>query len=99
MMNNRLEEARAAHHKYRKGTMSSEAIDMEFNYLYEALLSEPEQGHTVELVKGTNLKRTAIVIGVNFFQQATGQSFASQYGQLLIALHLRGARVPRQYHS
>lgn len=84
MMNNRLEEARAAHHKYRKGTMSSEAIDMEFNYLYEALLSEPEQGHTVELVKGTNLKRTAIVIGVNFFQQATGQSFASQYGAIFI---------------
>lgn len=60
--------------------MPDEAIELEFNQLNESLLNEPEQGRTKELFQGTNLKRTAIVAGVNFFQQATGQAFASQYG-------------------
>lgn len=64
--------------------MSDEAIDFEFDSLHQALLAEPEQGRSVELFHGTNLKRTAIVVGTNFFQQATGQTFASQYGTLFI---------------
>lgn len=64
--------------------MSDEAIDFEFDSFHQALLAEPEQGHTKELFQGTNLKRTGIVIGTNFFQQATGQSFASQYGTIFI---------------
>jgi hypothetical protein len=60
--------------------MPDEAIETEFNQLNESLLNEPEQGRTVELFQGTNTKRTLIVMGVNFFQQATGQAFASQYG-------------------
>ncbi|KAL3484518.1 general substrate transporter [Aspergillus germanicus] len=31
-----------------------------------------------------NLKRTAIIVGMNFFQQATGQAFASTYGAIFI---------------
>lgn len=84
MMQDRIEEAKAAHHKLREGTMSDEAIEFEFDSLHEALLAEPEQGRTVELFQGTNLKRTAIVMGTNFFQQATGQTFASQYGTIFI---------------
>lgn len=61
--------------------MSDDAINAEFSQLHQALLNEPEQGHTVELFRGKNLKRTAIVVGMNFFQQATGQTFASQYGE------------------
>lgn len=80
MVQNRLDEARIAHKKYREGTMPDQAIELEFQHLHEALLAEPEQGHTVELFQGTNIKRTAIVLGMNFFQQATGQTFASQYG-------------------
>jgi MFS transporter, SP family, sugar:H+ symporter len=78
---NRMDEARAAHLKYREGTMTEEAIEKEFLQLHEALLNEPEQGHTIELFKGHDLKRTLIIIGMNFFQQATGQAFVSQYGQ------------------
>lgn len=81
---NRVDEARVAHKKYREGTMSDDAIELEFNQLHQALLEEPEQGHTVELFQGVNLKRTAIVAGMNFFQQATGQAFASQYGTLFV---------------
>ncbi|KAJ9154933.1 Hexose transporter HXT13 [Pleurostoma richardsiae] len=84
MTRDRLDEAREAHRKYREGTMSDQAIEREFKQLYAAFLAEHEQGHTVELFKGTNLKRTAIVLGMNFFQQATGQTFASQYGTIFI---------------
>lgn len=83
-MQDRIEEAKAAHYKYRVGTMSDEAIDFEFDLLHQALVAEPEQGHTKELFQGTNLKRTAIVVATNFFQQATGQTFASQYGTIFI---------------
>lgn len=84
LMQDRIEEAKAAHYKYRVGTMSDEAIDFEFDLLHQALVTEPEQGHTKELFQGTNLKRTAIVVVTNFFQQATGQTFASQYGTIFI---------------
>lgn len=84
MTQDRIEEAKVAHRRYREGTMSDEAIDYEFDSFHQALLAEPEQGHTVELLRGTNLKRTAIVVATNFFQQATGQTFASQYGTIFI---------------
>jgi SP family sugar:H+ symporter-like MFS transporter len=64
--------------------MSDDAIELEFTKLHEALLNEPEQGRTVELFQGINKKRTAIVVGMNFFQQATGQAFASQYGTIFV---------------
>lgn len=38
----------------------------------------------VELFQGVNKKRTAIVVAMNFFQQATGQAFASTYGTIFI---------------
>lgn len=64
--------------------MSDQAIDFEFDSLHEALIADPKQGRIVELFQGTNLKRTAIVVGTNLFQQATGQTFASQYGTIFL---------------
>jgi SP family sugar:H+ symporter-like MFS transporter len=49
-----------------------------------ALRLEPEQGKFIELFQGVNLKRTGIVIGMNFFQQATGSAFVSTYGTLYV---------------
>lgn len=49
-----------------------------------ALRMEPEQGRFIELFQGINLKRTGIVIGMNFFQQATGSAFVSTYGTLYV---------------
>lgn len=40
-----------------------------------------EKGRFVEIFKGTNLKRTLIVVGVNIFLQLTGQNFVSVYGK------------------
>lgn len=38
----------------------------------------------MELFKGVNLKRTLIVLGVYFFQMASGQAFVSSYGAIFI---------------
>lgn len=64
--------------------MSSEEIEKEFVAAQFTLEHEVEKGKFKELWEGINLKRTLIVIGVNFFQQATGQAFASQYGAIFI---------------
>jgi MFS transporter, SP family, sugar:H+ symporter len=84
MTRNRMSEARIAHRQYRQGTMSDKEIEEEFQALRKGLLAEAEQGRTKELFQGVNLKRTAIVVGANFFQQASGQAFASQYGARFI---------------
>jgi hypothetical protein len=61
----RVEEARVALQKLRSGTITDAEIDQEFDMLQLALQMEPEQGKFIELFKGVNRKRTAIVIGMN----------------------------------
>ncbi|KAI9050374.1 hypothetical protein LZ554_005539 [Drepanopeziza brunnea f. sp. 'monogermtubi'] len=80
----RVEEAQAAFYKFRKGCVSDEEIAIEFEALQLALRLEPEQGKYVELFQGVNRKRTAIVVAMNFFQQATGSAFVSTYGVIFI---------------
>ncbi|KAL8282209.1 hypothetical protein RB597_009758 [Gaeumannomyces tritici] len=80
----RSEEARASLAKLRGGVLSGDEIDEQFEALRLALDNEPEQGKFKELFQGRNLKRTAIVVAMNFFQQATGQAFASTYGAIFI---------------
>jgi uncharacterized protein YbcV (DUF1398 family) len=64
--------------------MSETEIDEQLAALRYALENETEQGNFKELFQGINLKRTAIVMAMNFFQQATGQTFASSYGAIFI---------------
>lgn len=64
--------------------MSEDEISHEFAKIQQSLLDEPEQGRTKELFQGVNRKRTAIAVGMSFFQQATGQAFASQYGAVWV---------------
>ncbi|KAF5547606.1 sugar transporter [Fusarium phyllophilum] len=80
----RTEEARAALGKLREGKETEAEIDESFAALQYALEHEPEQGNYLDLFQGKNLKRTAIVVVMNFFQQATGQAFASTYGAIFI---------------
>ncbi|KAK1720215.1 hypothetical protein CaCOL14_005865 [Colletotrichum acutatum] len=84
LLRDRVEEARKAHHLLREGTMSDDDIAHEFSKIQQSLLDEPEQGRTKELFQGVNRKRTAIAVGMSFFQQATGQAFASQYGAVWV---------------
>lgn len=64
--------------------MPDAAIALEFSKIQQSLADEPEQGRTRELFQGVNRKRTAIAVGMSFFQQATGQAFASQYGAVWV---------------
>ncbi|EXF74444.1 sugar transporter [Colletotrichum fioriniae PJ7] len=84
LLRDRVEEARKAHYLLREGTMSEDDISHEFSKIQQSLLDEPEQGRTKELFQGMNRKRTAIAVGMSFFQQATGQAFASQYGAVWV---------------
>ncbi|KAJ0345066.1 hypothetical protein KNSL1_008767 [Colletotrichum chrysophilum] len=84
LLRDRTEEAKTAHHTLRAGTMPDAAIALEFAKIQQSLADEPEQGRTRELFQGVNCKRTAIAVGMSFFQQATGQAFASQYGAVWV---------------
>lgn len=83
---NRPEEAMTHLRRLRQGIFSEEEIEREYDQLRVSLESEPETNNVrfVELFQGTNLKRTFIVIVVNFFMQASGQAFASQYGAIYV---------------
>lgn len=84
LRNQRVDEARSNLHKLRTGAFTDDEIEAEFQELRLALDNEQEQGKFHELFHKRNLMRTVIVIGVNFFQQATGQAFASQYGAIYV---------------
>ncbi|KAH8702208.1 general substrate transporter [Talaromyces proteolyticus] len=84
LQRNRVEEAKASIQQLRQGAFTEEEIENEFKELEFALVNEVEKGKFVELFQGKNLKRTLIVVAINFFQQATGQAFSSQYGGVYV---------------
>ena len=57
---------------------------MELDATKAILDEEKEKGSFFDLWKGTNLKRTLITCGVNFFLQLTGNTFANKYGTVYI---------------
>lgn len=65
--------------------MSEDEIVAEFEDLQVSLQSMPEQGKIKELFDPANRKRTAVVIGMNTFQQVTGQAFVSTYSAIFIS--------------
>ncbi len=79
-----MEEAKFSLKKLREGAFTEEQVEAEFRELEFALGNEVEQGKFIELFQGKNLKRTIIVVVVNFFQQTTGQAFTSQYGGVYV---------------
>jgi SP family sugar:H+ symporter-like MFS transporter len=80
----RSEEARTALSKLRAESFSDEDVEHELIATQFTLDKESERGKFRELWQGVNLKRTLLVMAVNFCQQATGQAFASQYGAIFI---------------
>ncbi|KAL6407964.1 RGT2-Sensor of high external glucose concentration [Ilyonectria robusta] len=81
---NRVEDAWSNFRMLREGAFSEEQMEAEFKELRTSLEQEVEQGKFSELFRGLNLKRTAIAIGVNIFQQVGGQAFVSQYGAIYV---------------
>ena len=80
----KAEDARKNLWRLRQGAFSDENIEDEFKGLVFAFETETEQGKAVELFRGRNTTRTLIVVGMNFFQQAVGQAFSSQYGAVYV---------------
>ncbi|KAL4913654.1 general substrate transporter [Aspergillus aurantiobrunneus] len=89
LQQNRVEEAKASLQKLREGAFTEDQVNTEFRELGFALENEVGQEKFIELFQGKNLKRTLIVAAVNFFQQATGQAFSSQYG----GVYVRSLRI------
>ncbi|KAF4983403.1 hypothetical protein FZEAL_1132 [Fusarium zealandicum] len=81
---NRVDDAWQNLRLLRQGPFTEEEMQAEFKELRTSLEHEVEQGRFVELFQGNNFKRTAIVIAVNFFMQASGQAFVSQYGAVYV---------------
>ncbi|KAJ5110665.1 hypothetical protein N7532_001200 [Penicillium argentinense] len=88
LLQGRTDEAEKSLKRLRHGILTDDAIAAELASLKLGLAIEPEKGAFTELFQGVNLKRTSIVIAISFFQQATGQAFASQYGAIFVkSLH------------
>lgn len=83
---NRVDEAWHNLRQLRKDAFTEEQIEAEFKEIRVSLEQEVEQGKFIELLQGNNLKRTIIVILVNFLQQAGGQAFVSQYGTVYVKM-------------
>ncbi|CAK7205082.1 hypothetical protein SEUCBS139899_007847 [Sporothrix eucalyptigena] len=85
LQQDRVDEARRALVLFRENANVTDAdIDREFAEIQFQLQRESETGRFRELFQGINLRRTLIVAAVNFFQQATGQAFVSQYGAIYV---------------
>lgn len=70
--------------RLRAGKYNDEQIQLEFNKIVDGIQKTPRQGTFLDIFRGTNLKRTYIVAGANFFLQATGQIFTSIYGAIFV---------------
>ncbi|KAL4945413.1 hypothetical protein BDV06DRAFT_209519 [Aspergillus oleicola] len=74
LQRNKVEEAKQSLRKFREGAFTEEQIDDEFKELEFALENEVEQGRFIELFRGTNFKRTLIVVA----------AFTSQYAGVYV---------------
>jgi SP family sugar:H+ symporter-like MFS transporter len=84
ILRGRQEEGLAALRKFRAGKFSEEEIQIEFDKIVLGIHTEVEQGSFVDIFRSGVIKRTVVVIGANFFLQATGQIFTSIYGALFV---------------
>ena len=80
----RIDEARSALVQFRKAGHDTES---ELNQILLAVELEKHanQGSYRSCFQGPARRRTLIVVGSNFFLQATGQAFVSLYGPIVVA--------------
>lgn len=82
ILKNRHEEAMQELRKLRQGKFADSEIEEEFRDIVQRIEIERQQGSFFDIFRKANLRRTIIVVGANFFLQATGQNFTSNYGAL-----------------
>lgn len=83
-MHDRVEESYETLKELRAGRYTDEQIDAEFEQLKAIILQDLTSKNFGELFRGTNLKRTLITVGTNFFLHITGQIFTTKYGTVFI---------------
>ncbi|RFN43345.1 sugar transporter [Fusarium flagelliforme] len=86
-MNDRNKEALSNLTMLRTPNFNDDEIKAEYNGILASLEGEAqkEKADWKEMFKGTNLRRTFIVVGSNFFLTSTGTNFANTYGAVFIA--------------
>lgn len=84
LIKDRPKEAMRVLRLLREGKFTDEQIETEYATIVNALQNTVAQGSFKDIWRGTNLRRTYIVIGANVFLQATGQLFISLYGALFV---------------
>lgn len=67
-----------------RGSTPGYDANLEMDLLKKSLEEETDKGTYLDLVRGVNLRRTSIAIGMNFFLQATGSPFSAAYGTLFV---------------
>lgn len=67
-----------------KPNMTEETLRQEFDILSYKVSQQLQKRNFKDLFTKENRQRTFVVVACNFFQQATGQAFASQYGTLFV---------------
>ncbi|PCH03352.1 Major facilitator superfamily domain, general substrate transporter [Penicillium occitanis (nom. inval.)] len=82
ILKNRHEDAMQELRKLRQGKYTDSEIEEEFRDIVQRIEIERQQGSFFDIFRKANLRRTIIVVGANFFLQATGQNFTSNYGAL-----------------
>ena len=68
----------------RAGKFEAHEIEAEFAMIVDRLQNTVAQDTFMDIWRGSNFRRTYIVIGVNFYLQATGQLFTALYGALFV---------------
>lgn len=84
MLRGRRPKAAHALKRLRPRHFTDQEISSELDELQQAIDDQPKNGRFLDIFKRDNLKRTMLACMMNFFQQATGQSFSSQYGTLFV---------------
>ncbi|PWY81647.1 sugar transport protein [Aspergillus sclerotioniger CBS 115572] len=84
LLRDRQEDAFQALKRYRSQNTPESEIQEDFDELAQKVAAQMQKKKFKDLFTPKNRERTFVVVAANFFQQASGQAFASQYGTLFV---------------
>lgn len=84
LLRDRQEEALQALKRYRSKTTPQHEIQEDLDEMAQKVTAQLQKKSFKDLFIKGNRERTFVVAAANFFQQASGQAFASQYGTLFV---------------
>ncbi|PWY90229.1 sugar transport protein [Aspergillus heteromorphus CBS 117.55] len=84
LLRDRQEDALTSLTRLRPESASLQDIQNDFEELSQKVAAQMQKRRFKDLFTPTNRMRTFVVVAANFFQQASGQAFASQYGTVFV---------------